>query len=136
MGGSLMDTVTRREPWRLDARCLGTDPELFFPTGGTHIGAEARALCNVCPVRQQCLDYALANKEEHGVWGGLSGRERERLTKATPSPCGTNAGYTRHRRNHEQQCEACKAAAREYHLVNDRKRRASGYIRPSRRSAA
>jgi WhiB family redox-sensing transcriptional regulator len=46
------------------------------------VGVEvARRICADCPVRQSCLEYALANRIDHGVWGGCSERERRRILK-------------------------------------------------------
>lgn len=43
---------------------------------------EAKAICRGCPVRRECLAYALANREPFGIWGGCSERERRRLRRA------------------------------------------------------
>ena len=51
---------------------------LFFPSRGEPAGP-ARQVCAACPVRQQCLDYAITNRIVHGIWGGLSERERRAL---------------------------------------------------------
>lgn len=69
--------------WQLHAACLGVDPELFFP-GKEHPAdlAAARAVCQDCPVRIDCLEYALANGEQYGIWGGRSERERRRMRAA------------------------------------------------------
>jgi WhiB family redox-sensing transcriptional regulator len=61
--------------------CAQTDPEVFFPEKGGSV-REAKAVCAGCPVRTPCLEYALAHDERFGVWGGLSERERRRLTSA------------------------------------------------------
>ncbi len=66
------------EAWRLDALCAETDPEAFFPEKGGST-REAKRVCAGCPVRLQCLEYALDNDERFGIWGGLSERERRRL---------------------------------------------------------
>ncbi|WP_456946824.1 WhiB family transcriptional regulator [Geodermatophilus sp. SYSU D00697] len=66
------------ESWRLDALCAETDPEAFFPEKGGST-REAKRVCAGCPVRSQCLEFALANDERFGIWGGLSERERRRL---------------------------------------------------------
>lgn len=66
--------------WIVHARCAGMDPELFFPERGEST-EEARAACRVCPVRRECLDYAMAAQERFGVWGGLSERERRRMRR-------------------------------------------------------
>ncbi len=66
--------------WQDQANCLGVDPDLFFPERGAST-REAKEVCRGCEVRQQCLDYALANGEKFGIWGGLSERERRRLRR-------------------------------------------------------
>lgn len=66
--------------WQTHARCAEVDPEIFFPERGGSSKA-ARSVCNVCLVRSQCLEYALNNKEQFGIWGGTSERERRRLRK-------------------------------------------------------
>lgn len=68
------------EPWADQALCAQTDPEMFFPDkGGTP--APAKRVCMACPVRSECLEFALANEVRHGVWGGLSERERRKVNK-------------------------------------------------------
>ncbi|XNZ00534.1 WhiB family transcriptional regulator [Micrococcus luteus] len=66
--------------WQVDALCAQTDPEAFFPEKGGST-RDAKKVCGSCPVRQECLDYAMANDERFGIWGGLSERERRRLRK-------------------------------------------------------
>ena len=64
--------------WMERAACRGEDPLVFFPVrGGT--STKARAICSVCPTRQACLEYALADPEISGVWGGTSEGERRKL---------------------------------------------------------
>jgi WhiB family redox-sensing transcriptional regulator len=65
-------------PMRANGLCAETDPELFFPEKGGSTAA-AKALCEKCAIRADCLDYALAHGERFGIWGGLSERERRRL---------------------------------------------------------
>jgi WhiB family redox-sensing transcriptional regulator len=65
--------------WRMQAACFDADPDMFFPHDGQNI-RDARAICSRCPVQEQCLEYALRNSIEFGVWGGLSVRERERMS--------------------------------------------------------
>ncbi len=64
--------------WRLDALCAETDPEAFFPEKGGST-REAKKICTGCEVRAECLEFALANDERFGIWGGLSERERRRV---------------------------------------------------------
>lgn len=66
--------------WMADAKCLDADPEAFFPEKGGST-REAKRVCAACPVRQECLEYALDNDERFGIWGGLSERERRRLKR-------------------------------------------------------
>jgi WhiB family redox-sensing transcriptional regulator len=66
--------------WQSHASCTEVDPEIFFPERGGSSKA-ARAVCSGCQVRMQCLEYALNNKEQFGIWGGTSERERRRLRK-------------------------------------------------------
>ncbi len=68
------------ESWQERALCAQTDPEAFFPEKGGST-REAKKICSQCPVRAECLEYALANDERFGIWGGLSERERRRLRR-------------------------------------------------------
>lgn len=66
--------------WMTDALCAQVDPELFFPEKGGSV-KEAKLVCAACPVRSQCLDYAMKGGYEiTGVWGGTSSFERRNLT--------------------------------------------------------
>jgi hypothetical protein len=67
--------------WRERAACCGTDLDVFFPERG-QTASSARQVCAACPVRQPCLDYALANRITHGIWGGMTERERRPLQSA------------------------------------------------------
>ena len=73
------------ESWRLDALCAETDPEAFFPEKGGST-REAKRVCTGCDVRAECLEYALANDERFGIWGGLSERERRRVRLSRRMP--------------------------------------------------
>ena len=64
--------------WRELAACRGADLSLFFPERGES-AEPARRVCAACPVRQPCLDYAITNGIVHGIWGGLTERERRAL---------------------------------------------------------
>jgi WhiB family redox-sensing transcriptional regulator len=66
--------------WQDQASCLGMDPDLFFPERGAST-RDAKAICAACPVRVDCLEYALANGEKFGIWGGMSERERRRVRR-------------------------------------------------------
>ena len=70
--------------WQDRAACGGMEALLFFgpdnePRSAREIReAKAKAVCQTCPVRVQCLDYALRNSIRYGIWGGLNGEERAR----------------------------------------------------------
>jgi len=66
--------------WQERALCAQTDPEAFFPEKGGST-REAKRICQGCEVKDECLEYALANDERFGIWGGLSERERRRLKR-------------------------------------------------------
>jgi len=71
--------------WRSTALCRDTDPELFFPVGTTgqalvQIEA-AKAVCNQCHARVECLEFALATNQDSGIWGGTSEEERRKIRR-------------------------------------------------------
>lgn len=76
------------DEWMTRRACAGVDPDIFFPVGPqgprsaeveAAIYAPAKAICAGCEVRIDCLDYAIANREHHGVWGGLNEAERRKV---------------------------------------------------------
>lgn len=73
--------------WMADAECRYYDPELFFPVGTTGPAvaqiAEAKTVCRRCPVMSECLTWALATAQDHGVFGGASEEERRALKTNT-----------------------------------------------------
>jgi WhiB family transcriptional regulator, redox-sensing transcriptional regulator len=70
----------RTQSWRSQAQCKGLDPEIFHPLED-HEAATAKSICEICPVRVPCLEYALAVREKDGVWGGCTERERRRIIR-------------------------------------------------------
>lgn len=66
--------------WADEARCLVAEPDTFFPEKGGST-REAKRICSGCPVKTECLEYALENDERFGIWGGLSERERRKLRR-------------------------------------------------------
>lgn len=88
--------------WRSQGACLTADPELFFPLSSAGPSlyqlAEAKKFCGRCPVRSECLDFALSTQQVHGVWGGTSEQERRQLLAARASglrPVMAGAGRSR-----------------------------------------
>jgi WhiB family redox-sensing transcriptional regulator len=80
-----------QDPWVNQARCTTADPEIFFPPRDKDqykvIAAEAKSYClgpngnTPCPVRLECLWSAIDSDEQHGIWGGMSHRERNALVR-------------------------------------------------------
>ena len=66
--------------WMAQGNCRNYPPAVFFPSDGVGVD-RARKICSGCPVLDQCLDHALDNRIEHGVWGGCSERARRRQLK-------------------------------------------------------
>ena len=75
----------RRDWWEFGA-CLEADPELFFPVAAHGPArdeiARAKEVCATCRVRRQCLQFALATRQMHGVWGGTTEDERQLHARA------------------------------------------------------
>ena len=80
LSGFLQEAEEGELGWQTEALCAQTDPEAFFPEKGGST-RDAKKVCSSCTVRAECLEYALANDERFGIWGGLSERERRRLRK-------------------------------------------------------
>jgi WhiB family redox-sensing transcriptional regulator len=71
--------------WQFDGSCRREDPDVFFHPEGErgpsrrNRDAAAKAVCQSCPVLQQCREHALRVREPYGVWGGMTEHEREAL---------------------------------------------------------
>lgn len=77
--------------WMETGKCREVHPSTFFPSDG--VGVEiARRICADCPVKSLCLEYALRNRIDHGVWGGTSERERRRILRQRRLTAAANAG--------------------------------------------
>ena len=115
--------------WRARGACLSADPELFFPLSSAGPSVEqlnqAKTVCAGCQVRAECLEFALATRQLHGVWGGTSEDERLHLLAArTGQPHPALASQVRRARaappgrccgvvKHEHQAEARAASLAE-----------------------
>ena len=66
--------------WMADGSCRMYPPATVVPSDGVGVD-KARKICVGCPVKERCLDHALDERIEHGVWGGCSERERRRILK-------------------------------------------------------
>ena len=113
--------------WLERAQCIGSDPELWFPVSDTPDAYQpARDICETCPVRLECLEWAISGGIRHGMFGGKTPSQRESyrqkhrlsVTRQGPvlEPCGTSAAYARHYRAGEPACEAC----RQWNALNKR----------------
>ncbi len=78
--------------WQDIAACKGMDPLIFFGPEHAETVKEkhereeaAKEVCNICPVRAECLEYALASKEAYGIWGGYTELERKALLRRRAS---------------------------------------------------
>jgi WhiB family redox-sensing transcriptional regulator len=70
------------EGWRSSAACAGSNSDVFFPAPEDEAAiARAKAICESCPVREACLQYALATNQSDGIWGGMDSQERRRLRR-------------------------------------------------------
>jgi hypothetical protein len=139
--------LERSDDWRQEAACRpGTGVELawFFPdkTDTFHnrdLEANAKATCQSCPVRQACLEWALP-RDEHGIFGGLTAKERSSLKRrqqrasppsrgavALPREHGTSRGYGQHRYLKEEPCVEC------LHGVNEIRRERRRQIAAAKR---
>lgn len=66
--------------WMDSGDCASTDPELFFPEKGGTV-RQPKRVCAGCPVKDECLEYALDNGETHGIWGGYTAMERRPMRR-------------------------------------------------------
>ncbi len=81
-----MKTTTSSESWRELASCKGIDTNIFVPKDrgagtGRNVYAKARKFCDSCPVKNECLMFALESKMEFGMFGGTTPRERRSIKK-------------------------------------------------------
>ncbi|MEV4777484.1 WhiB family transcriptional regulator [Microbacterium sp. LWH12-1.2] len=77
------DNNLRPEPWVRDAACATTDVDLWFPAHGDQPTADkAKRVCReVCPVREQCLEFALRTRQNSGIWAGYAERTLRSLRR-------------------------------------------------------
>ncbi len=69
--------------WREFAACSGRQDDLFFPVNEAEVSLvrAAKAVCQACPVQEECLSYAIETGQMDGVWGGMTSRERRVLRR-------------------------------------------------------
>lgn len=90
---NLSSEAERPPDWRAQGACTKVDPEIFFPSRSGNAKA-ARRVCAACPVKAECLEWALTHPRptEFGIWGGTSERQR-RVLRAQAKGNSTNRGY-------------------------------------------
>lgn len=88
--GQMRPTWDQDLDWQSDAACRGSDANVFFSP--THVESKeervsresrAKSICSACPVRRECLDFAVVTRETHGIWGGLNELERRHVAERT-----------------------------------------------------
>ena len=80
--------------WMGRGNCRDEAPARFFPSDGVGVD-HARRICATCPVQEPCLEYALEQRIDHGVWGGASERERRRILKRRRMEAAEATGASR-----------------------------------------
>ncbi|MCG7203641.1 WhiB family transcriptional regulator [Streptomyces arenae] len=88
------------EEWQARAKCRTADPEELFVEGAAQ--NRAKAVCTGCPVRTECLAYALDHRVEHGIWGGMTERARRGLLRRRPTVTSWRALLETARTEHER----------------------------------
>ncbi len=77
---ALTAPILEERPWAVFAACKAEKSMKFFPQTRQE-EREAIAICNICPVIEDCLDHALESNERFGVWGGTTERERRKISR-------------------------------------------------------
>ena len=79
--------ITTRWEWQYQGACIGMDSMRFFHPEGERGSSrrkrddDAKAVCRTCEVQAVCLQWALDNNQDSGVWGGMSEEERRSLRR-------------------------------------------------------
>lgn len=118
--------------WMDHAACKGKPSDVFYVEVGKN-ATEAAAICADCPVRHDCLMYAIDNNERHGVWGGLAEKDRRKLgrelgrgpMRRIVAECGTHGGVARHKSRNEDLCGACREFVAKWNRERRRRQRGS-----------
>lgn len=135
----LLPLLGEDNAWMVDALCAQTDPEAFYPEKGGST-RDAKATCNgspatrarpatpACPVKDQCLLYALDNDERFGIWGGLSERERRKLRKRDMKACVDCPTMIPAGKSTSPRCGPCRVAHRAATKTASDERRGRGRV--------
>lgn len=112
--------------WQTKAACTNADPEIFFSEGRHNKPLE---YCNNCPVKKDCLNYAVTEQIDHGIWGGMTPGQRRNAKGKWGRPTGliehgTYNGYRMHHRHGNLPvCEPCRLANNHYAADINRRRK-------------
>ena len=77
---ALTAPINEERPWMVFAACRDEDPDLFF-AATKDLTRQALAICDICPVKEDCLQYALEARERFGVWGGTTEKQRRKIVR-------------------------------------------------------
>lgn len=80
MSTTITQHLFQQQEWQEDALCAQTSPDLFFPEDKA-AAREAKTVCMSCDVREKCLNWAIETKQDFGIWGGTTLRERNKIAK-------------------------------------------------------
>ncbi|MET7758667.1 WhiB family transcriptional regulator [Streptomyces sp. NPDC005389] len=97
------------EHWMVSALCRTAQADELFVEGAAQ--SRAKTLCTGCPVRAECLAHALDSRIEHGIWGGMTERERRALLKRRPLVRSWSRLLEAARREHEAGASSVKRGA-------------------------
>lgn len=98
--------ATDDKPWAEDSLCGQVDGDLWFTEDLAERRA-AKAICHVCPVREECLAYAVETNQRYGIWGGLSQHQRRKFRRRFCRSCGVEIPNGR---SAPMRCPPCRAA--------------------------
>ncbi len=77
-----LSLLAHRPCWQRQASCRGAGTDLWFPVAADTVEA-ARAVCEACPVRRPCLEYAITSSMAlEGIWAGTTEVERAQMRRA------------------------------------------------------
>lgn len=109
-----LPTMTwENQPWREHAACKGVDLSTFFGDSAA-MSKVAISICRTCPSQRECLEWAVANNFEDGVFGGFAAKDRRHVAKGGTrwQICGSVEGIVMHNELGEELCPACTSRQR------------------------
>jgi WhiB family redox-sensing transcriptional regulator len=78
--------------WMTRGACRDQPNHVFFPPAGEHGGREAKRICATCPVKKECLEFAIDTRQEYGIWAGMTANERQAFEDKRPRKYHRAAG--------------------------------------------